>query len=41
MRNKSENLLFEKALRLEPLTASEGLMLFSDASTPDLIWVAG
>jgi cyclic dehypoxanthinyl futalosine synthase len=40
MRDKSENLLFERALRLEPLSAYEGLTLFNDASTPELIWVA-
>ncbi len=40
MRDKSENLLFERALRLEHLSPSEGLELFNDASTPDLIWVA-
>ena len=32
--------LFERALRLEPLTAEEGVRLFLDASTPDLLWVA-
>jgi cyclic dehypoxanthinyl futalosine synthase len=37
---KSENLLFEHALNLEPLSAAEGLKLFLEASTPDLIWVA-
>ena len=37
---KSENLLLERALRLEPLSASEGVKLFLAASTPDLIWVA-
>ncbi|MEI6275746.1 MAG: cyclic dehypoxanthinyl futalosine synthase [Prolixibacteraceae bacterium] len=37
---KSENLLFERALRLESLSAAEGLTLFNDASTPDLIWLA-
>jgi len=37
---KSENLLFERALHLESLSAEEGLKLFLEASTPDLIWVA-
>jgi len=37
---KSENLLLERALRLQPLSASEGVKLFLEASTPDLIWVA-
>lgn len=37
---KSENLLLGRALRLEPLSASEGVKLFLEASTPDLIWVA-
>jgi cyclic dehypoxanthinyl futalosine synthase len=37
---KSENLLLERSLRLEPLSASEGLKLFLEASTPDLIWIA-
>jgi len=32
--------LFQRALKLEPLTAIEGLELFNHASTPDLIWVA-
>ncbi len=32
--------LFQRALKLEPLTAIEGLKLFIEASTPDLIWVA-
>jgi cyclic dehypoxanthinyl futalosine synthase len=32
--------LFQRALRLEPLTASEGAKLFNEASTSDLIWVA-
>ena len=40
MRDKSENLLFEKALRLEHLSAAEGVALFNSASTPDLIWLA-
>jgi cyclic dehypoxanthinyl futalosine synthase len=40
MRDKSENLLFERALRLEHLSAAEGLSLFNNASTPDLIWAA-
>jgi cyclic dehypoxanthinyl futalosine synthase len=40
MKMKSEKLLFESALRLEPLSATEGMKLFTEASTPDLIWVA-
>jgi cyclic dehypoxanthinyl futalosine synthase len=37
---KSEEVLFQRAIQLEPLTALDGLMLFTEASTPDLIWVA-
>ena len=37
---KSENSLFQRALNLEPLTAAEGLQLFSDAPVADLVWVA-
>ena len=37
---KSENLLLGRALNLEPLSAPEGVKLFLEASTPDLIWVA-
>jgi len=32
--------LFQRAIRLEPLSASEGVKLFLEASTADLIWVA-
>lgn len=37
---QSDDSLFQRALRLEPLSATEGLSLFLEASTPDLIWVA-
>lgn len=37
--NMSEDLL-KRALRLEPLSAQEGLTLFAEASTSDLMWVA-
>ena len=37
---KNEEILFQRALNLDPLTAQEGLKLFVEASTPDLIWVA-
>ena len=40
MKIESEKSLFHRAIRLESLTASEGLKLFSEASTSDLIWVA-
>src|SRR5665647_2942861 len=32
--------LFQRAIRLEPLSASEGVRLFLEASTADLIWIA-
>ncbi len=32
--------LFQRAIALEPLSASEGVKLFLEASTSDLIWVA-
>jgi cyclic dehypoxanthinyl futalosine synthase len=37
---KNEKILFKRALDLDPLTAQEGLKLFLEASTPDLIWIA-
>ena len=37
---ESEKSLFQRALGLEPLTAAQGLKLFMEASTPDLVWVA-
>lgn len=32
--------LFQKAIRLEPLSATEGLTLFEEAATSELMWVA-
>lgn len=32
--------LLQRALKLEPLTAQEGVTLYNEASTPDLMWVA-
>jgi cyclic dehypoxanthinyl futalosine synthase len=32
--------LFQRAIRLEPLTSLEGLKLYTEASTPELMWVA-
>ena len=37
---ESEKSLFQRALGLEPLSAAQGLKLFMEASTPDLVWVA-
>jgi len=34
------NDIFKKAIKLEPLSIDEGVLLYKQASTPDLMYVA-